>query len=127
MRKRIVVVDDDQSILDLIQHFLKGLSDTYEVFTTKESNEVLTLIDKVRPDLLITDIRMPDKDGITLIQEVVNKYPSLKIIAMSAGGVVSPFSYLNLAELSGSSLRLEKPFSKESLVSAIKNLISTAG
>ena len=122
MRKRIVVVDDDQSILDLIQHFLK---DNYDVVTTKESNEVLELIDKAGTDLLITDIRMPDIDGIELIQEVVKKYPSLKILAISAGGyVVSPESYLNIAELSGSSSRLEKPFSKETLISAINRLIN---
>jgi DNA-binding NtrC family response regulator len=123
MRKRIVVVDDDQSILDLIQHFLNG---SYEIVTTKESNEVLELIGKARTDLLITDILMPDIGGIELIQEVGKKYPSLKILAISAGGyVVSPKSYLNIAELSGSSARLEKPFSKETLISAINGLIDT--
>jgi DNA-binding NtrC family response regulator len=122
MRKRVVVVDDDQSILDLIQHFLKG---NYDVATTKESNEVLELIGKAGTDLLITDILMPDIDGIELIQEVGKKYPSLKILAISAGGyVVSPESYLNIAELSGSSARLEKPFSKEALISAINRLIN---
>ena len=126
MRKRIVVVDDDQSILDLIQHFLKGYNDTYEVVTTKDSNEVLKLIGKARTDLLITDIRMPDKDGISLIREAAKKYPSLKILAMSAGSpFVAPHRYLNIAELSGSSSQLEKPFSKEALISAINLLIIT--
>jgi DNA-binding NtrC family response regulator len=123
MRKRIVVVDDDQSILDLIQHFLKGY---FDVVTTRESSEVLELIGIAGTDLLITDIRMPDTDGISLIQEVGRKYPSLKILAISAGGyAVSSESYLNIAELSGSSARLEKPFSKESLISAINSLIGT--
>jgi DNA-binding NtrC family response regulator len=124
MKKRIVVVDDDQSILDLIQHYLK---EDYEVVTTKESNEVLNLIARGRTDLLITDIRMPDKDGISLIQDVCKKYPSLKILAMSAGGIaISPKTYLNIAKLSGSSSRIEKPFSKEALISAIDQLISTS-
>jgi DNA-binding NtrC family response regulator len=125
MRKRIVVVDDDQSILDLIQHFLKGHNDEYEVITTKESSDVLRLIGKAKTDLLITDIRMPDINGIALIHEVVRNYPSLKILAISGGKyAVSPESYLNIAKQSGSSAQLEKPFSKEALISAINRLIS---
>jgi DNA-binding NtrC family response regulator len=124
MRKRIVVVDDDQSILDLVQHFLKGFNDKYEVITTTKSNEVPGLVAGFKTDILITDIRMPDTDGITLITDIHKKYPLLKIIAMSAGGVVSPNAYLNMAELTGSSYRLEKPFSKEALITAIKHVLS---
>ena len=124
MKKRIVVVDDDKAILDLIQNYLSGCND-YEVELTEKSTDVQNLIDKAKTDLLITDMRMPDLGGAALINEVRKKHPSLKVLSMTAGGVISKEIYLNFAEASGSDYRLEKPFSKENLISSIQHLIST--
>jgi len=122
MKKRILVVDDDQSILDLVQTYLNKHSDNYEVFMTSKSSEVLNLLNQKEIDILITDIIMPDINGVVLTQKVQDQFPSLKIIAMSAGGYMSKEAYLGLSKVSGSDYRLEKPFSKEELISAIEHV-----
>jgi len=123
MRKRILVVDDDKAILDLIQNILSGLN-RYDIVMTETSSEVLNLLDQEEIDILITDIIMPDLGGIELTSVIKENYPSVKIIIMTAGGLISKNTLFNLAERFGVDYRLEKPFSKEMLISAVEHVLS---
>jgi DNA-binding NtrC family response regulator len=123
MRKRILIVDDGQVQLNLMQHYLRKFKNEYEVFATTNSNDALKLIEEFEVDLLITDILIPDKDGMELIGEVRQKYPRVKIIAMSGGGSIAGDQYLEIAEKLGSSWSLNKPFSKDELISGIKYVL----
>ena len=124
MRKRILIVDDEQTMLNAMQRDLREFKNEYEVFTTTNGNEVSKLIEKFAIDLLITDILMPDKEGMELIGEVRQKYPLVKIIAMSGGGFIAGAKYLGSAEKLGSSYSLNNPFTKDELISAIKHVLS---
>ena len=70
-------------------------------------------------DLVITDLIMPDQEGIETITQLIKEYPSVKIVAMSGGGRVSPNSYLHIAERLGAKSSLSKPFTIEELTSAV--------
>ena len=75
-----------------------------------------------RPDILITDIIMPDKDGIEIIIEAKKTLPDIKLIAISGGGRIDSESYLNTAKYLGADSTLKKPFTHEQLIGVIKNL-----
>ena len=74
-------------------------------------------------DLIITDIIMPDKEGIETIRTLKKEYPDVKIIAMSGGGKNRPDDYLKLAEVLGAIHTFDKPIRKDELLETIKNLI----
>ena len=72
--------------------------------------------------VMITDLIMPEKEGIETIIEVKKNYPAVKIIAISGGGEVGPENFLVLADALGAHTTLKKPFSGQELIRAIKNL-----
>tara|TARA_R110002072_G_scaffold64203_6_gene159795 strand:- start:7006 stop:7422 length:417 start_codon:yes stop_codon:yes gene_type:complete len=82
--KKILIVDDDPDILNLLRHFL--IEKDYQVITTEKAKEVSSIIENEIPDLVISDILMPDINGLLLIKELTHKYKGLKILAMSEGG-----------------------------------------
>lgn len=120
MKKNILIVDDEQQVLDVTQGMLNP---EFEVYTAKNGEQALKLMDRTDIDLLITDIFMPEKDGLELIKTVAEKYPSVKIIAMS-GLVKQMGAYtLKAAKMFGAATCLNKPFLKDELISAVHNLI----
>ena len=74
------------------------------------------------PDLIITDIIMPDRDGLEVIIEMKKKNPALKIIAVSGGGTNTAETYLKMAKALGASATLEKPFHIDELLKEIRQL-----
>ena len=122
-KKRILIADDEQTLLDSLQRVLKKYKTDYKVFTTANSVEVPGMIEEFKVDILVTDILMPGKDGIELIKEVREKYPLVKIISMSGGGALGKEEYLDMAKRFGSSYSLRKPFSLDELISAIKSVV----
>ena len=123
MRKRILIADDEKALLNSMQLVLKKFMTDYEVLTTTNSVEVPRMIEEFAVDILVTDILMPDKDGLELIREVRKKYPLVKIIAMSGGGNIRKEDYLDMAKNLGSSYSLTKPFSEDELISALKKVV----
>lgn len=121
MKKRILIIDDEPSLLKSMERDLRKLHDKYEVYTNSDSDEAVKLIDEKNIDLLITDIYMPGKEGLELIAEVNEKYPLLKIIAMSGGGSLDRNTCLEVAEKFGASCSLNKPFSRDELIYAIES------
>ncbi|MBM4132114.1 response regulator, partial [bacterium] len=74
-------------------------------------------------DLVITDIIMPEKDGIEAIMDLRRGRPGLRLIAISGGGRAEPESYLHSAQLLGADRTLRKPFSNEAIVAAVAELL----
>ena len=75
-------------------------------------------------DLIITDIVMPEQDGIETIFALRGRYPDVKIIALSGGGRIEASNYLSIAKKIGASKTFLKPFDNEALVAAVDELIS---
>ncbi len=118
--KDILIVDDEQPLLDSMKVLIEMLDDEFEVYSANNGKQALELIDRSDIDLLITDIIMPDQDGLELIKEVRKKYPSIKILVMSGGGSHN----LKIAKFFGASYVLNKPFDVDELTSAIHKVLS---
>ena len=118
--KRIVVIEDDMVIRESLKEILE--LNNYEVMTIDSGLDLAKRVNKFNPDILITDIIMPDKDGIEIIIEAKKTYPNIILIAISGGGRIDSESYLNTARYLGADATLKKPFSPAQLLDLLKNL-----
>lgn len=118
---KILVIEDDSSFRKVLVRMLSKAG--YEVDQAGDGNEALRVCEQFKPDLVLTDIIMPDKEGLETIQELLDMCPELKIIAMSGGGKFGPDSYLPLAEKLGAKASLQKPFMREELLSTIEAVL----
>jgi len=119
---KILVIDDEPAILLMIKKMLER--DGHHVDTANDGSEGLELFNKNKPDLLITDIIMPQKEGLEIILELRRRHPELKIIAISGGGRIGPEGYLPSAKIFGANLVFQKPLIKNEFLSAITNLLN---
>ena len=122
--QKILIIDDDHHILLMIKKMLERAG--YEVDLASNGNEGLNLFKKFQADLVITDIIMPEKEGLETIREMKRMRPDLKIIAMSGGGKISADNYLETAKIFGASRILEKPFSQKTMVMAVIDLLGVS-
>jgi DNA-binding NtrC family response regulator len=100
---KVLVVDDDEVVLLALSKTLSNAG--YEVIKTSNSIEVARALEADRPDVLITDLIMPDREGIEIIMQTRKSHPGLVVIAMS----VEP-DYLELAERLGADAVMHKRF-----------------
>lgn len=84
MGKRILVVDDDERILFVLEHALSGLGPDTEVITATNAAQALEQVSEVRVDLVLTDLRMPGQDGISLTSDLRALIPSTPVIWVTA-------------------------------------------
>ena len=117
----ILLVEDDDLVRDMLAQMLERASHT--LITATNGEEAVEMLKNSEPDIMITDIIMPKKSGITLISEVKNKHPDMEIIAISGGGRLDPTGYLDLSESIGASVSFEKPVDKLALLMAIDLLL----
>lgn len=119
--KKILVVDDDDLIRDLIYEILEP--NGFQVILADNGNKALAILDSEEVDLIITDIIMPDKEGIETIIDIKKKLPKAKIIAMSGGGQLDANSYLNIAKRLGVKATISKPFDPAKLLQTIQQVL----
>lgn len=81
---KILLVEDDDLVRDMLIQVLERAS--HQVIGAANGEEAMECLKKDKPDIMVTDIIMPKKSGITLISEVKNRHPNLEIIAISGGG-----------------------------------------
>ena len=120
---KILIIDDDPSILTMLKRMLEKAG--YEVDTAGNGSEGLKKIENFPPDLLVTDIVMPEKEGLELICYLKGKNPELKIVAISGGGRFNYEGYLTGAKLLGADLIFQKPLVHKEFVQAVSDLINT--
>ena len=118
---KILVLDDEPSILLMIKKMLEKAG--HEVDTALNGKEGMLLFDKNKPDLVISDIIMPEKEGLETIFELRRMYPDLKIIAISGGGRIGPDGYLPGAKLLGANMVFQKPLDQKEFVNAVNQLL----
>ena len=106
--ERILVVDDDPGIRRTLQALLSRAG--YRVTQARDGTEAVRLWREQGGDLVITDLHMPEKDGIQTIIELLSHSPGARIIAMSGGGQTKRLDLLGNASLLGAVLTIEKPF-----------------
>jgi DNA-binding response OmpR family regulator len=118
---RILVIDDDDQIRAMLGQVLKR--EGHEVAQAPDGNVGMRLFREQGADLIITDIVMPEKEGIETIIELRNNFPEVKIIAMSGGGRMNADEYLALAKSLGVKATLTKPFELKELLAAVRALL----
>lgn len=119
---RILLIDDDESVRTMLRTMLEYHRHT--VMEAHDGREGLQLLPKARPDLVITDLVMPEQEGIEVITTLRKTHPALKIIAISGGGRTnSSDDYLVMARRLGADLTLAKPFAHAALLAAIAELL----
>jgi CheY-like chemotaxis protein len=118
----ILVVDDESELREIIRHVLTSAG--HRVIEAANGAEGIKLFASEHFDIVITDVIMPQKDGMQVISELRKKIPGLKIIAMSGGGHVPREQYLKLAKALGAHGVLAKPFNNKALLEAVDKVSS---
>lgn len=115
---RILVVDDDADIRGVVRAMLESVG--YRVEVAVNGQQAVSMLQSGGYDVVITDLVMPEKEGIATIKEIRQSYPHLKVIAMSGafGG-----DYLRIAEYLGAHATLAKPLKLEAVLNAIQSVL----
>jgi len=116
--KLILIIDDDDLFRAMLRQMLE--SEGYYVVDAPDGKVGIKLYRAKPTDLIITDILMPEKEGLQTIVELQQDFPEVKIIAISGGGCVGPDNYLKIAKMLGAQFTFEKPFQREELLEAVR-------
>ena len=115
---RILLVEDDDQLRTMLKLLLTNSG--YEVWEACNGERVSQICQQCHPDLVITDLLMPEKEGLEVILELRRRDRNVKIIAMSGGWKGSAESYLPLARKFGAQYTLAKPFSHEEFLKVVQ-------
>ena len=118
----ILVVEDDVELREMLKVSL--LRRDFSVFEASNGKEAIMQFNPSLTDIVITDIIMPEEDGLKAIMKIKELKPSVKIIAISGGGKAGPGNYLNLAKALGANAIFSKPFPINDLISKIEELLN---
>lgn len=118
----ILVIDDEAPMRKMIRTILE--SSEYQVIEAPNGITGLRLFREHRPALVITDILMPDKEGIETIREIKQVDPHARIIAISGGGRAARTDFLKVAEKFGALESLKKPFRRNELLASVERVLA---
>ena len=119
-KPKILIVDDDREILGAIDDILA--SKGYTIFTAGNGIEGLAAVDNETPDLVITDISMPDMEGIEFIKKLAQRKLHIPVIAMSGNPIGKRF--MQATVLFGAIDTLSKPFTGQELTAKVNKALS---
>ncbi len=119
---RILIIDDAEPVRYTLKEGMEKHG--YEVVEAANGRAGLNLQGREPADLVVTDIFMPEMDGIETILELKRDYPDIPIIAISAPGSFGTVNYLHMSEKLGADAVLPKPFGTEELVALVHHLLS---
>ncbi len=118
---RILFIDDDEPLRKSLCGLLTKSG--FEVREADNGRTALNLLREQPVDLVITDMVMPEVEGVEIIQTLRRTHPTVKIIAMSGGDQGSADCYLKMARLLGADAVLAKPFNSDELLAAVRQLL----
>jgi len=120
---KLLIVDDDTDILDYLHIILSSLG--HETRAENDARNALRILDDYHPDLIITDIFMPDMDGFEFIKNIRKSHRDVKILGLSAGGSgLSQDLTLATAKDFGANAVMKKPIKQEEIIHLISDLLS---
>lgn len=116
-----MIVEDDAALRELLRDSLEKRK--YTVITAADGREALARFRPSVVDLVITDLLMPEEDGLMVIMKIREVKPATRVIAISGGGRAGPGSYLLMASKLGADHIMSKPFLPSELVQKVKELL----
>lgn len=119
---RILVIDDEDRVRRMLRAALE--MEGHEVLEARQGDEALRMQRATPAELVITDIIMPEKDGLEVIMALRREAPKLKIIAMSGGGRFTLMESLGMAEPLGAFAALRKPFEIDAMMETVKKALA---
>lgn len=120
----ILVIDDNEIALKVLCEIL--IRSGYNVLTAHDGQNGMQMYYSHTPCLVITDIVMPEKDGLEVIMELNKQDPKPKIIALSGGGRLDSETYLHLASHLGADRIVEKPYHPDQILKNVRELLATS-
>jgi DNA-binding response OmpR family regulator len=118
----VCVIDDDEALRQTITRILHGAG--YASMDARDGEAGLDIVARTPPDIIVTDIVMPNREGIETIRESKQRFPSIPILAMSGGGRLGPEGFLELALKLGADDCIAKPFRPPELLAKIAHLLN---
>lgn len=118
---RVLVVDDEPRVVGVLKRYLERIG--YEVATAANGHEALAAVEQGTIDVMLTDINMPDMNGIEVLNHLRQKGLSVAVIAMSGGGLLSKEMLLATAGTLGAVATLTKPFDLEELKATLEDVL----
>ena len=115
--KRILIIDDDEAVRKVLRKMLEGLS--AQVEEAEDGEQGIRKYQEGIFNLIVTDMIMPCKEGIQVIQELRRKHPEVAIIAISGGGEGASMDYLKWAKMLGARACLPKPIQKKDFINTV--------
>lgn len=122
MPPRALVIEDDKVNLLLVSRTLEKRG--WQVDVATNGRTAMALMAERNYDLVVTDIIMPDQEGLETISQIRRNHPSLRILAMSAGGAKPDFDYLKIARTMGASDTIRKPFTPSALLTHVERVMA---
>ena len=117
----ILIIEDDTDLRNFLTRLLER--ENHYILNAENGLEAVTILNSVKPDLVITDIIMSEQDGIGTINMLRKEHPEIKIIAISGGGRILGADYLEIARKLGAHYVFSKPFDNKELVVKVKELL----
>jgi DNA-binding NtrC family response regulator len=118
---KILIIEDDPGVRRVLIHTLQLAG--HDVNAVDNGRDGLRAVAERAPAVVVTDIVMPDSDGLEVIRTLRNDHPDVAIIAISGGGMICRTTYLELAHLLGAHVTLQKPVLPSDLVFAVHELL----
>lgn len=118
---RILIIDDEEEMRSMLRQMLEQAG--YDVQEAADGAQGIELCNATMPDLIITDIIMPEKEGVETIISLHRDEPDLPIIAISGGGRLAATDFLSMAKKFGARHALSKPFRREQLLDAVHDCL----
>lgn len=117
----ILLFDDDRELREVVRTILEEAG--HVVNDAANGDAGVQMYRRSPADVVITDIRMPEKSGNEAILELREEFPDVKIIAISGGGSVGVETYMRVARKLGADAAIAKPFAPDELLSAVRTLV----
>ena len=117
----LLLIEDDQPLRAAMARILRSAG--YRVLEAANGADGLALMARHAPDLIITDINMPEMDGIEVMNRIRDSESGIPVLAVSGGGRISKTVLLDDILLLGAAGALEKPFDPEGLLAAVSQAL----
>ena len=117
----VLIIDDDAGMLDLLVTLLEAHG--FRVLTASSGVRALQVVRESAPPVVLTDILMPEQDGIETIAAIRRAHPNVKIIAMSGGGWIDKMDLLRYARGLGADATISKPADIDELVQLLRSFL----
>lgn len=124
MMARILLVEDDDALRVMLKVLLTGAG--HEVWEAADGTRICDVYQQQRFDLVITELVMPNVEGLEVIMELRRTDPNVRIIAMSGVGKGRDEEYLRIARKVGAQVTLSKPFGNEQFLEAVRSALETS-